>query len=114
MDLGTIITMMAAMVLLMGVILVLPPIRQLLRKKTSDAEYAVLLQLTETGVRWARHWMDTATGEQKKEEVAAYLREKAAALGLTVSEDDIDKAIEAVYDRIRQELSDEMEGGMLV
>ena len=104
MDTGMLMTIIAAVVLLAGAMLALPPIRQLLKKRTNDADYAVLMELTETGVRWARQWMYTATGEAKKEEVATYLREKATALGMNVDEDDIDKAIEAVYDRIRQEI----------
>jgi hypothetical protein len=83
--------------------MILPAVRQNLKSTTTDDEYQVLMQLAETGVRWARQWMQTATGEEKKTEVSGYLQEKAAALGLIVGEDDIDKAIEAVYDKIKQE-----------
>ena len=47
--------------------------------------------------------MDTATGQEKKQEVYGYLIERCKALGLEFTEEDIDKAIEASYEAIKKE-----------
>ena len=103
MDLGMIITIAALVILVMAAVLYLAPIRELAQTKLSEDDYKTLLKLTEIAVRWARQWMKTATGEEKKAEVAGYLLRKAQALGLNVDEEDIDKVIEAVYDKIKNE-----------
>ncbi|MDD7533026.1 MAG: phage holin, LLH family, partial [Treponema sp.] len=59
--------------------------------------------ITETAVRWAKQWLDTATGAEKKEEVLRYLEEKTSELGLNITADDIDKAIEAAYEKVKKE-----------
>lgn len=53
------------------------------------------------GVRWAKQWLQTATGEEKKEKVMQFVLEKVKELGLPYTKDDIDKAIEAVYESIK-------------
>ena len=101
--LGMIITITALVILVMAAVLWLAPIRELAQTKLSEDDYKTLLKLTEIAVRWARQWMKTATGEEKKAKVAGYLLRKAQALGLNVDEEDIDKVIEAVYDKIKNE-----------
>ena len=103
MNLGLIITIIAFIVVILTGVLYLAPIRTLAAAKLNDEDYKTLQQLAETAVRWARQWMKTATGEEKKAEVAGYLLRKAEALGLNVDEEDIDKAIEAVYDKVKRE-----------
>ena len=93
---------MLAIVLAVGIFM-LDPVRELVRKKSSAEDYKQLLELAEIGVRWAKQWMQTATGEDKKYEVAGYLRERAEALGLMIDETDIDKVIEAVYEKVKKE-----------
>lgn len=53
------------------------------------------------GVRWAKQWLQTATGEEKKEKVMQFVLDKVEELGLPYTEDDIDKAIEAIYESIK-------------
>lgn len=103
MDLGMLITITALIIIALAALLVFMPVRELTKTKLEDADYKTLLELAETAVRWARQWMQTSTGEEKKAEVAGYLLEKTMALGLNVNEEDIDKAIEAVYDKIKNE-----------
>lgn len=104
MDAGMIITGIALAVVVVAAIMVVPPVRTLIRQKTEAKDYELLMNLTETGVRWAKQWMQTSTGEEKKEEVFRFVSEKAAALGLRVDEEDIDKAIEAVYEMVKKEM----------
>lgn len=101
MDLGMIITIAALVILVVAAVLYFAPVRALAQSQMSDDDFKTLMELAEVAVRWARQWMQTATGEEKKEEVAGYLLRKALDLGLEVDEEDIDKAIEAVYDRIK-------------
>ena len=53
------------------------------------------------GVRWAKQWLQTASGEEKKEKVMQFVLRKVEELGLPYTEDDIDKAIEAIYESIK-------------
>ena len=101
------ITLMITILLLImasvATILFATPMRNLLKKKTTKEEYDTLLALAEISVRWAKQWMQTATGEEKKQEVYAYLLARCKALGLEFTEEDIDKAIEASYEAIKKE-----------
>lgn len=103
MDLGMIITIVALVLTLAAGFLYLKPIRETAKAQMSEEDYNSLMKWTEIAVRWARQWMKTATGEEKKEEVMLFVLKKADQLGLLVDEEDIDKVIEAVYDRIKKE-----------
>ena len=98
-----IITITLLIVVAAAAILFATPIRNLIEKKTTKEEYDTLLALAEISVRWAKQWMDTATGAEKKEEVLRYLEEKTSELGLNITADDIDKAIEAAYEKVKKE-----------
>ena len=70
-----------------------------LSQKTQDTiEYWV-----ETGVRWAKQWLQSESGEKKKEEVLAYTSDKLTELGIKVSKDDLDKLVESVYEQVKTE-----------
>ena len=69
-----------------------------LDKKTQETiEY-----WTETGVRWAKQWLQSESGEKKKEAVLEYLAVKFSELGLDVAEEDVDKLIEAIYEQVKE------------
>lgn len=76
----------------------------MIRGKLTLEQQETLEYWANIAVRWAKQWMQTATGEEKKEEVFRFVSEKAAALGLRVDEEDIDKAIEAVYEMVKKEM----------
>lgn len=97
------ITILLLIMVAVATILFATPMRSLLKKKTTKEEYDTLLALAEISVRWAKQWMQTATGEEKKQEVYAYLLERCKALGLNFTAEDIDKAIEASYEAIKKE-----------
>ena len=102
-NLVLIITVIALVVIAAGAAIYTAPARALAKRQLSEEEYKQLNDITETAVRWAKQWLDTATGEEKKEEVLRYLEEKTAELGLNITVEDIDKAIEAAYEKVKKE-----------
>ena len=98
-----IITVIALAVIAAGAVIYTAPARALAKRQLSEEEYKQLNDITETAVRWAKQWLDTATGAEKKEEVLRYLEEKTSELGLNITADDIDKAIEAAYEKVKKE-----------
>ena len=97
------LTVIALTVIAAGAVIYTAPARALAKRQLSQEEYKQLSDITETAVRWAKQWLDTATGEEKKEEVLRYLEEKTAELGLNITVEDIDKAIEAAYENVKKE-----------
>ena len=98
-----ILTVIALAVIAAGAVIYTAPARALAKRQLSEEEYKQLNDITETAVRWAKQWLDTATGAEKKEEVLRYLEEKTSELGLNITADDIDKAIEAAYEKVKKE-----------
>lgn len=98
-----IITVIALAVIAAGAVIYTAPARALAKRQLSEEEYKQLNDITETAVRWAKQWLDTKTGAEKKEEVLRYLERKTSELGLNITADDIDKAIEAAYEKVKKE-----------
>lgn len=98
-----IITVIALVVIAAGVVIYTAPVRALTKRQLSEEEQKQLLDTADTAVRWAKQWLDTKTGAEKKEEVLRYLEEKTSELGLKVTADDLDKALEAAYEKIKKE-----------
>ena len=73
--------------------------KQQIDKQTQETiEYWV-----EIGVRWAKQWLQSETGEKKKEEVLAYVSDKLSGLGITITDEDLDKLIECIYEQVKNE-----------
>ena len=98
-----ILTVVALIVIAAGAVIYTAPARALAKRQLSEEEYRQLNDITETAVRWAKQWLDTASGAEKKEEVLRYLEEKTAEIGLNVTADDMDKALEAAYEKVKKE-----------
>ena len=98
-----IVTVIALVVIAAGAVIYTAPARALAKRQLSEEEYKQLLDTADTAVRWAKQWLDTKTGAEKKEEVLRYLEEKSAELGLNVSAEDMDKALEAAYEKVKKE-----------
>lgn len=98
-----IITVIALVVIAAGAVIYTAPARALAKRQLSEEEQKQLLDTADTAVRWAKQWLDTKTGAEKKEEVLRYLEEKTAELGLNVTADDMDKALEAAYEKVKKE-----------
>ena len=103
MNILAILTVIALVVIAAGAVIYTAPARALAKRQLSQEEYKQLNDITETAVRWAKQWLDTASGAEKKEEVLRYLEEKTSELGLNITADDIDKAIEAAYEKVKKE-----------
>ena len=103
MNILAILTVIALVVIAAGAVIYTAHARALAKRQLSQEEYKQLSDITETAVRWAKQWLDTATGAEKKEEVLRYLEEKTSELGLNITADDIDKAIEAAYEKVKKE-----------
>ncbi len=80
---------------------IIPAIKDWRRSKLSQAQREELTFWVETGVLWAKQWLQSATGEEKKMKVMLWVKAKVDELGLPYSDDDIDKAIEAVYNTVK-------------
>ena len=104
-----ILTVIALTVIAAGAVIYTAPARALAKRQLSEEENKQLNDITETAVRWAKQWLDTATGAEKKEEVLRYLEEKTSELGLNITADDIDKAIEAAYEKVKKETESKQE-----
>ena len=92
-----IMTVIALVAIAAGAVIYTAPARALAKRQLSEEEYKQLNDITETAVRWAKQWLDTASGAEKKEEALRYLERKTSELGLNISAEDMDKALEAAY-----------------
>lgn len=90
-------------VVLLGVCtyVVVPAIREWRQNKLTASQREELTFWTEMGVLWAKQWMQSASGEQKKAEVMTWLRGKMDELELPFTDDDLSKAIEAFYSTVK-------------
>lgn len=73
------------------------------KARLSADTQATIEYWTEVGVRWAKQWLQSETGQRKKAEVMSYVNEKLYELGIEVSVSDLDRIIEAVYERVKAE-----------
>ena len=102
-NVALIVTVIALVVIAAGAVIYTAPARALAKRQLSEEEYKQLLDTADTAVRWAKQWLDTATGAEKKEEVLQYLERKVSELGLDVSAEDMDKALEAACEKVKKE-----------
>ena len=102
-NLVLIITVITLVVIIAGAVIYSRPARALAKRQLSEEEQKQLLDTADTAVRWAKQWLDTKTGAEKKEEVLRYLESKISELGLNVTAEDMDKAIEAAYEKVKKE-----------
>lgn len=80
---------------------VVPAIKTWRESKLTKDQRDTLDYWVTVGVRWAKQWLQTASGVEKKERVMQFVLRKVEELGLPYSRDDIDKAIEAVYESVK-------------
>lgn len=73
------------------------------KAKLSKADRETIESVVETAVRWAKQWLQSEAGETKKAEVMMYVSDKLKELGIEVSATDLDKIVEAVYERVKNE-----------
>ena len=80
---------------------VVPAIKNWKTTKLTESQQDQLTFWVTLGVRWAKQWMQTSTGQEKKAQVMSLVQEKVKELNLPFTNDDIDKAIEAIYGTVK-------------
>lgn len=89
---------------------VLIPLFNNLRKdaknKLTESQVQTVDYWTEVSVRWAKQWLQSETGEVKKQEVLKFLTGKMGDLGIDIGAEDLDKLIEAVYEKVKAEAAE--------
>lgn len=80
---------------------IVPAIKTWRNAKLTKDQRDTLDYWVTVGVRWARQWLQTSSGVEKKERVMQFVLMKVEELGLPYTQDDIDKAIEAIYESIK-------------
>jgi len=80
---------------------IIPAIRDWRKNNLTEKQQEQLTFWVETGVLWAKQWMQAYSGEEKKAAVVAFVSAKIKELGLPYSADDIDKSIEAIYSTVK-------------
>lgn len=80
---------------------VVPAIKEWRNNKLTASQRDQLTFWVETGVLWAKQWLQSETGEQKKAQVMNWVQIKVDEFGLPYTDEDIDKCIEAVYSTVK-------------
>lgn len=80
---------------------IIPAIKDWRQAKLTFDQQNQLTFWVETGVLWAKQWLQTETGEQKKSQVMDWVQFKVKELGLPYTDEDIDKCIEAIYNTVK-------------
>lgn len=80
---------------------VVPAIKEWRNNKLTASQQNQLTFWVETGVLWAKQWLQSETGEQKKAQVMDWVRFKVSERNLPFSDEDIDKCIEAIYNTVK-------------
>ena len=75
------------------------------KEKLSKDQQDTIKYWTEVGVRWAKQWLQSETGEKRKSEVMLYVSDKLHELGIEVTAADLDKIVEATYEQVKKEES---------
>ena len=68
------------------------------KDRQDDIEYWV-----EIGVRWAKQWLQTAEGQEKKRQVVVFVEKKLQELGIEMTMEELDVVIEAIYEQVKKE-----------
>ena len=80
---------------------VVPAIKDWRSNKLDEKQRDQLTFWVETAVLWANQWLQSKSGEEKKAEVMKFVMQKVEELNLPFSQDDVDKAIEAIYNSVK-------------
>lgn len=81
--------------------IVVPAIKDWRKEKLTASQRETLEFWVRLGVLWAKQRMQSSTGVEKKAQVTLWVRAKRDELNLPFTDDDIDKAIEAIYNTVK-------------
>lgn len=73
----------------------------LLKKKTSEKTYSIILMVCETAVYFAQQWYKTEDGDVKKEKAIEYVRKELEARGIIVDMSLVEDCIEAEVKKMK-------------
>lgn len=91
-------------VVITGVIVpLLNNLRKDIKNKLTASEQQTVEYWTEAAVRWAKQWLQSESGETKKEEVLSFVLKKTDELGIKINAEDLDKLIESIYQKVKSE-----------
>lgn len=99
--LGIVIKCVGVVAFALVTYVVVPAIREWRNNRLTTSQRDELTFWVETGVLWAKQWLQSETGEQKKALVMDWVQHKVQELGLPFSDEDVDKCIEAVYSTVK-------------
>lgn len=80
---------------------VVPAIKDWRNSRLTASQQEQLTFWVETGVLWAKQWLQSETGETKKAYVMDWVKTKVNELNLPFADEDIDKCIEAIYSTVK-------------
>ena len=80
-----------------------PFIRQKYKMHLTESQQKTIESIIETAVRWAKQWLQTADGAEKKKQVYEYVDRKLRESKIDMTAEDIDKMIEAIYEKVKKE-----------
>lgn len=75
---------------------------KLARADMSKSTQETIDYWVEVGVKWAKQWLQSETGEKKKAEVLEFVSAKLEELKIDVSASELDKIIEAIYEEVKK------------
>ena len=83
--------------------IIAPVVVKTYKTKVSKDDQETIEYWTEIAVRWAKQWLQTSEGQEKKQAVLEYVWKKLDDLGMDVDIEDLDKVIEAIYEKVKKE-----------
>ena len=84
-----------------------PFIRGMYKAKLTESQQKTVESIVETAVRWAKQWLQTEEGAEKKRQVYEYVDRKLTEAKIEMTAEDIDKMIEAIYEKVKKEAGTE-------
>ncbi len=99
--LGIVIKCVGVVAVALVTYVVVPAIKDWRNNQFTASQQDQLTFWVETGVLWAKQWLQSKSGEEKKALVMDWVRHKVQELKLPYTDEDIDKCIEAVYSTVK-------------
>lgn len=84
-----------------------PFIRSMYKAKLTESQQKTVESIVETAVRWAKQWLQSEEGAEKKRQVYEYVDRKLTEAKIDMTAEDIDKMIEAIYEKVKKEAGSE-------
>ena len=80
-----------------------PYLRSKYKTHLTESQQKTVESIVETAVRWAKQWLQTEEGAEKRRQVYEYVDRKLTEAKIDMTAEDIDKMIEAIYEKVKKE-----------